>query len=182
MRNTLSIFVILQIAFSSIGQSSQFSGMIVDSITNEPISFARVFLLKKNQIISGASTDFDGQYIFKNINCPIDSFTLEIRQIECYETKTISKINTINDSIIIKYKLSPFDCDTIKEKQCKYLGDSCEIYEVKFMWDVPRKVKRKYRNKQILQDENKFVYLPSEYYQNECCYKKWYCKTHKYRY
>lgn len=47
MGYNLTIFILLQITFSSIGQSNKLVGMILDSTSNEPIPYAKVFLLKK---------------------------------------------------------------------------------------------------------------------------------------
>lgn len=61
----LKIFILIQlIAFNGYSQNGIIKGIIADKITKEPIPFANVLL---EGTTTGASTDFEGNFIIKNI-------------------------------------------------------------------------------------------------------------------
>ena len=71
-------------------------GRVLDEENNEPIPFAKIILKQNNQIIGGASSDFDGKYQIKPITT--GSYVVEVENIG-YKSNRITGVK-INDSKI----------------------------------------------------------------------------------
>ena len=71
-------------------------GRVLDEENNEPIPFAKIILKQNNQIIGGASSDFDGKYQIKPITT--GSYVVEVENIG-YKSSRITGVK-INDSKI----------------------------------------------------------------------------------
>ncbi len=74
--------------------NSSIRGLITDSESGEPIPFANVIMKQDGQMINGASTDFDGNYIIK----PIESgyYNLEVT-VMGYLNKRIEQVSLQGD-------------------------------------------------------------------------------------
>ncbi|NBR16056.1 MAG: carboxypeptidase regulatory-like domain-containing protein [Crocinitomicaceae bacterium] len=171
-------FFLVFFSLTANAQGQSLNGKIVDSVNN-PVFYAKVFLYKNERIVGGAISDFDGKYRITNFVSAIDSLEMKIKTAECFQEIIIRKIPLINDTTVQPIVLRPYNCDSIAEKHCKFLGNSCDIYEIKNIFDNGSS-KFVYPN---IPDTNEKIRndIPS-YYPNRCCEKKWYCRTHMYSY
>lgn len=69
------IFGFLFMSFTSLAQSGSLKGKITDKNTGEPIPFANVVAEKNGNLVSGVTTDFDGNYTIK----PLDPGTYDLK-------------------------------------------------------------------------------------------------------
>ncbi|MDB3905238.1 mucoidy inhibitor MuiA family protein [Crocinitomicaceae bacterium] len=76
--------------------SGALKGRVLDEENKEPIPFAKILLKQNNQIIGGASSDFDGKYQIKPITT--GSYVVEVENIG-YKSNRITGVK-INDSKI----------------------------------------------------------------------------------
>ena len=178
MHTAIITLIILIFSFSLKGQVRDLNGVIIDN-ANNPIPFVKVAFRKGDVIVNGATTDFDGKYTIRNVSSSLDSIEMEIKPFECFQGKSSTDIVLENDSTIKTIVLESYNCDSIAETQSKFHNDSCDIYEVKYLWDSPRG-KRRYCKME--KENEKIEYKLPEYYLNECCEKTHFCKTHNYRY
>lgn len=178
MKLKLFLFSHLFFSLTANAQGQSLTGIIVDSVNN-PISYAKVLLFQKERIVGGAIPDLNGKYRITNFASSIDSLTMQIKTAECFQEIIIRKIPLINDTTVQTKVLRPYNCDSIAEKQCKFLSDSCDIYEIKNIFDNGS-YKSGYQKLPVTNE--KIMYDMPSYYPNRCCEKKWYCRTHKYHF
>lgn len=95
---------------------AKISGVVVDSISSEPIDFASVTLLSQetNQFIKGGQTDEQGKFSFAGI--PAGTYTLKASFVgyNGYEQKAI-RLNTGQALVISNIKLSSSSSTLLKE-------------------------------------------------------------------
>lgn len=171
-------FLLVFFSLTANAQGQSLTGKIVDSVNN-PVIYAKVLLYKNEKIVGGAISDLDGYYRITNFASAIESLEMKIKTAECFQETTFRKIPLINDTTVQTIVLRPFNCDPITEKQCKFLSDSCDIYEIKNIFDNDSS-KLGYQKLPIINE--KIMYDMPSYYPNRCCEKKWYCRTHKYHF
>lgn len=174
----LILFSHLFFSLTANAQGQILTGKIVDSVNN-PISYAKVLLFQKERIVGGAISDLDGNYRITNFASAIESLEMKIKTAECFQETTFRKIPLINDTTVQPIELLPYNCDSIAEKQCKFLSDTCDFYEIKNIFDNGS-YKSGYQKLPITNE--KIMYDMPSYYPNSCCKKKWYCRTHKYHF
>ena len=76
--------------------SGVLKGRVLDVNENEGLAFANVSLIKNNKLITGATTDLDGQYTIKPI--PAGSYNLEVTYVG-FKTTKINGVRITNNQI-----------------------------------------------------------------------------------
>ncbi|OFZ62174.1 MAG: hypothetical protein A3D92_22960, partial [Bacteroidetes bacterium RIFCSPHIGHO2_02_FULL_44_7] len=95
----VSLLCILHVSASS--QTAELKGTVLLASNSEPVVFAHVLLIKNGAIISGCTTDFDGNYSLKNF--PAGTFTL---QASGFDIDTISQSITLAEGVITEFNLT----------------------------------------------------------------------------
>lgn len=103
-------------------------GKIVDAQTGEPLAFANVVLESNGRIVAGASTDYDGNYIFQNVDAGYydlkvtyvgfqTSFTKGLivnnDQIRFYDVSLESSQEQLAEIIVTDFAIPLIDSDNI---------------------------------------------------------------------
>jgi hypothetical protein len=171
-------FLLVFFSLTANAQRQSLTGKIVDSVNN-PVFYAKVLLYENEKIVGGAIYDLDGNYRITNFASTIESLEIKIKTAECFQETTFRKIPLINDTTVQTIELLPINCDSIAEKHCKFLSDTCDIYEIKNIFDYGSS-KLGYQKLPVTNE--KIMYDMPSYYPNRCCEKKWYCRTHKYHF
>lgn len=71
----LFIVGFLVMSSSALAQPGSLKGKITDKNTGEPVPFANVVAEKNGNLVSGVTTDFDGNYTIK----PLDPVTITLK-------------------------------------------------------------------------------------------------------
>ncbi len=97
LRNLLlTIGIILTASLAAFSQSGALQGKIYDKDTKEPIPFANVAILSGGQVLTGATSDFDGKYVIK----PLTPGTYNVRaSFVGYQSKEIAGLIVKGDQI-----------------------------------------------------------------------------------
>ena len=98
MKN-LFLIIFLLFTVSAFAQKEQLQGTVTDIETEEPLMFATVLIKQKGILISGAQTDFDGKYSFKNLK--IGTYEMEVSYVG-FSKKTVKGIVIGKDKIIVQ--------------------------------------------------------------------------------
>ncbi|MEL7124072.1 MAG: carboxypeptidase-like regulatory domain-containing protein [Bacteroidota bacterium] len=101
-----TLLFLLLLASSSFAQV-QLKGKIIDALTEEPVSFATVYI---NGTTKGAYTEDDGSYVIENVTFPIELVVSHVG----YETQVVYLDSLVAKSIIIKVKSSSVEIETVK--------------------------------------------------------------------
>ncbi len=92
----LTLGIILSTSLLVFSQSGALQGKILDADTKEPIPFANVAVFSGGDLITGATTDFDGKYVIKPLTP--GSFNVRVSFVG-YKTKEITGVIVKNDEI-----------------------------------------------------------------------------------
>jgi hypothetical protein len=97
LRNLLlTIGIVLATSLSVFSQSGALQGKVLDKDTREPIPFANVAVFSGGDLVTGATTDFDGKYVIK----PLTPGNYNVRaSFVGYQTKEISGVVVTGTSI-----------------------------------------------------------------------------------
>ncbi len=131
MYRTLIIFLILSMSqqlsaqFGPGGRGGapkivgKISGQVIDSTTNQPVSFATISMKrnKRNKIVNGTLSEEDGSFSFTDVN--VGKYDIEVSFIG-YTTKVI-------DSLVTTKKKPDFNIGTIYLVPVDYLLDEVEV-------------------------------------------------------
>ncbi len=95
----LTIGILLTSSLYLFSQSGALQGKILDADTKEPIPFANVALFSAGDLITGATSDFDGKYVIK----PLAPGNYNLRaSFIGYQTKEIANIIVKGDQIVFE--------------------------------------------------------------------------------
>ncbi|GAA4783262.1 outer membrane beta-barrel family protein [Olivibacter ginsenosidimutans] len=114
----ITSFIVLCLSYGSVyaQNSAKVSGVIIDSVSNEPIDFASVTLLtqQNNQAVKGGQTDEKGNFVFSTI--PAGTYILRASFVgyNAFEKKAI-QISQGQHLSLGKIKLSPAASTLLKE-------------------------------------------------------------------
>jgi outer membrane receptor protein involved in Fe transport len=97
LRNLLlTIGIVLATSLSVFSQSGALQGKVLDKDTREPIPFANVAVFSGDDLVTGATTDFDGKYVIK----PLTPGKFNVRaSFVGYQTKEIAGVVVTADAI-----------------------------------------------------------------------------------
>lgn len=92
----LTLGILLSASLLVFSQSGALQGKVYDSDTKEPIPFANVAIFSGGDLVTGATTDFDGKYVIK----PLTPGNYNVRaSFVGYKTKEVSGVIIKNDQI-----------------------------------------------------------------------------------
>ena len=121
MKDLLTFVFCLALSFNVLGQAS-LSGQVADKDTGEPILFGDVIVYRNGNLVTGAQTDFDGNYTIS----PIDAGTYEIAfKYVGYTDLKIEKVKFgANETVIV---------DAAIKSQRTICGPICVSYKIPLM-------------------------------------------------
>ena len=95
----LTIGILLTSSLYLFSQSGALQGKILDADTKDPIPFANVALFSGGDLITGATSDFDGKYVIK----PLAPGNYNVRaSFIGYQTKEIANVIVKGDQIVFE--------------------------------------------------------------------------------
>jgi outer membrane receptor protein involved in Fe transport len=92
----LTLGIVLSTSLFVFSQSGVLQGKILDTDTKEPIPFANVAVFSGGDLVTGATTDFDGKYVIK----PLNPGNYNVRaSFVGYKSKEVTGVVVKNDQI-----------------------------------------------------------------------------------
>lgn len=113
MKQWMLLSATLLLILSSFAQQEigNIEGVVVDDSSSEPISFANVLLYQNGVFMAGVSADFDGKYVFNQIDS--GKYTLQVSFVGYEPVKKVELLVVPNQKVyleVVMKQKSSFTC------------------------------------------------------------------------